>query len=233
MQLFYVSKEELNKKQLSVEESNHCIRVLRKVEQDEIILIDGQGGKYSAIIQNANPKACEFKVISDEKSVYNLPALHIAIAPTKNLDRFEFFIEKACELGIKEITPILTFNSERKHLNVEKLIKKMVGACKQSYTLHFPVINEAVKYTSFLKQEAVQKTAQKLIGHCYSHETPHLNTVDTKKETILLIGPEGDFSQEEITLAEQNGFQAISLGDKRLRTETAGVFACAIFNLKN
>lgn len=231
MQLFYVSSSELTAGHLSPEESNHCVRVLRKKEDDEIHLIDGKGGSYSAVVTKANAKSCEFKVTETKQSANNLPDLHVLIAPTKSLDRFEFFIEKACELGIKEITPVFTFNSERRHLNRDKLTKKMVAACKQSYTLHFPVINEPIKFAQAMNLHGSHQAMQKLIAHCYSHETPHLKTMDTQKATLLLIGPEGDFSKEEVTAAEQAGFKAVSLGDKRLRTETAGIFACSIFNL--
>lgn len=227
MQLFFASKSDVNKGVLSPEESQHCVKVLRKKKGDEVNVIDGEGSNYLVKITNASSKSCEYEVVSKEEVPYNLPNLHIAIAPTKNLNRFEFFVEKACELGIKQITPMLTFNSERKHLNVEKLTKKMIAACKQSYTLHFPVINPVMKFSDLIKEHAEQK----LIAHCYSHETPHLASFDTKKETLLIVGPEGDFSKEEVGSAINAEFQAVSLGHKRLRTETAGMFVCAIFNL--
>lgn len=227
MQLFFASKSDVKKGVLSPEESQHCVKVLRKKEGDQVHVIDGEGGRYLAEIVNGSAKSCTYKVVSTEQVPYNLPNLHIAIAPTKNLSRFEFFVEKACELGIKEITPMQTFNTERKHLNIEKLTKKMVAACKQSYTLHFPKINEVKKFSDVVDLPA----AQKLVAHCYSHETPHLDTFNTDKETLLIIGPEGDFSTEEVEAAQNAGFQAVSLGFKRLRTETAGMFACSIFNL--
>ena len=227
MQLFFASKTDVEKGVLSPEESQHCVKVLRKKVGDEVNVIDGEGSNYLVKITKVSGKSCEYQVLSKEEVAYNLPNLHIAIAPTKNLSRFEFFVEKACELGVKEITPMLTFNSERKHLNIEKLTKKMVAACKQSYTLHFPVINPVVKFSEVIKTNAEQK----LIAHCYSHETPHLSSFDTEKETFLIVGPEGDFSKEEVESATEAEFHAVSLGYKRLRTETAGMFACSIFNL--
>jgi 16S rRNA (uracil1498-N3)-methyltransferase len=229
MQLFFASKSDVKKGVMSPEESQHCIKVLRKKVGDNVNVIDGEGSNHLVVVSAANAKQCEYKVISTEHKAFDLPNLHIAIAPTKNLNRFEFFVEKACELGIKEITPMLASNSERKHINIEKLIKKMIGACKQSYTLYFPLVNPVKKFSEVIKIEAQQK----LIAHCYSHETPHLKSFDSNKETLLIIGPEGDFSKEEVLAASENNFQAISLGVKRLRTETAGVFACSIFNLSD
>lgn len=227
MQLFFATKSDIDKKVLPPEESQHCVKVLRKKNGDEVNVIDGQGSNYRVRITDANHKSCGYEILSKKEVPYNLPDLHIAMAPTKNLDRFEFFIEKACELGIREITPILTYNSERKHLNVEKLRKKMIAACKQSYTLHFPQINEVTKFSDLIKAQCDQK----LIGHCHSHSTPHLKTMTSNRATLLLVGPEGDFSPEEVSSAAAAGFSPISLGNKRLRTETAGLFACSIFNL--
>ncbi|MFT6747042.1 MAG: 16S rRNA (uracil1498-N3)-methyltransferase [Glaciecola sp.] len=227
MQLFFASKSDVQKGVLSPEESQHCVKVLRKKVNDKVNVIDGEGCNYLVRITKSSAKSCEYQVLSKEEVPFNLPNLHIAIAPTKNLSRFEFFVEKACELGIKEITPMLTSNSERKHLNIEKLTKKMIAACKQSYTLHFPTINPVLKFSDVVKIKAEQK----LIAHCYSHETPHLKSFDKEKETFLIVGPEGDFSKEEVQAAIDAKFQAVSLGYKRLRTETAGMFACSIFNL--
>jgi len=229
MQLFFASKLDVKNGVMSPEESQHCAKVLRKTIGDKVNVIDGEGANHLVEITVGSAKQCEYKVLSTEHKAFDLPNLHIAIAPTKNMNRFEFFVEKACELGVKEITPLLASNSERKHLNVEKLTKKMVGACKQSYTLHFPVINQFKKFSEVIKIEAEQK----LIAHCYSHETPHLKSFNSNKETLLIIGPEGDFSKDEVEAATKNNFQAISLGVKRLRTETAGIFACSIFNLSD
>jgi 16S rRNA (uracil1498-N3)-methyltransferase len=227
MQLFYANSFELKAGILSPEESLHCIKVLRKINGDNIHVINGLGDLFLCEISDANPKKCAYKIISQKNQKNNLPPLHIAISPTKNIDRTEFFIEKACEIGIQSITPLLTFNSERKHLNEERLNKILVSACKQSYTLNFPILNPASKFTDIVKL----KVDQKLIAHCFSHETPHLKDFNTQKNTLLLIGPEGDFSEQEIKLATENGFESVSLGEKRLRTETAGILACSIFNL--
>ena len=228
MQLFFAQPSDIQQGILSPEESMHCVKVLRKKEGDLIHLVNGIGDLISVEIVHANPKKCVFKFVKKEVQQNNNPFLHIAIAPTKNLDRIEFFIEKACELGIQTITPLITFNSERKHINIERLQKIVVAACKQSYTLNFPTLNQATKYSDVINLSFEQK----LIAHCYSHETPHLKTFDTTKSTLLLIGPEGDFSEQEIKLASDKGFESVSLGEKRLRTETAGILACSIFNLR-
>ncbi len=229
MQLFYATKSQISEGTLSVDESNHCVRVLRKKAGDEIQLLDGEGGIYKASVLEANAKKCTFKVTNKSVSKNDLPHLQVLICPTKNLDRFEFFVEKACELGIKEITPVLAFNSERKHLNVEKLRKRMVAACKQSYTLSFPVIHEAIKFKEVISTSF--EGAQKFIAHCHSTETPELKHQNVSLPTVVLIGPEGDFSKEEVELAEGNNFSAITLGTKRLRTETAGLYVCSVFNI--
>lgn len=227
MQLFFALKSDVQQGVLSTEESQHCVKVLRKKEGDQVHVIDGEGGRYLVEITKANSKKCQYQLISKEETECTLPNLHVAIAPTRHLSRFEFFLEKACELGIKEITPMLTHNCERKHLNVEKLTKKMIAACKQSYTLHFPVINPVTSFSDLVKQKADQK----LVAHCHSHTTPHLASFEHDRQTLLLIGPEGDFSNAEVELAVKQNFEAVSLGPKRLRTETAGMFACAVFNL--
>ena len=229
MQLFYATKTQISEGTLSVDESNHCVRVLRKKEGDEIQLMDGEGGLYKATVLDANAKKCTFEIKDKSFSKSDLPDLHVLICPTKNLDRFEFFVEKACELGIREITPVLAFNSERKHLNVEKLRKRMVAACKQSYTLHFPLINEVITFKDAI--DASVEGSQKFIAHCYSTETPELKEQKRTIPTIVLIGPEGDFSKEEVQMAEEKGFSAVTLGAKRLRTETAGLYVCSVFNI--
>lgn len=227
VQYFFATKKEIGDGFLNEEESHHCLKVLRKKVGDQIHLLDGEGGIYRAEILANKGKLAGIKVIEARKEEYNLPHLHLLVAPTKNIDRFEFFIEKACELGVKEITPIICGNSERKHLNVEKLRKRMLAACKQSGTTYFPQLNEVIR----LKEVGKYTADQKLIAHCYSQETPHLKAFDLGKSTMVLIGPEGDFLEEEVKLLMEQGYHGISLGPKRLRTETAAVFVCATFNL--
>jgi 16S rRNA (uracil1498-N3)-methyltransferase len=229
MNLFY-SYNLQNSNVLPEEESAHAIKVLRLKCGDEIDIIDGQGLFCKAKITLMHPKHCEFQVferISDKNPRKH--NLHIAIAPTKNIDRFEWFVEKATEIGIDRITPLLCRFSERKTLKIERLEKIIVAACKQSQQLYFPKIEEIINFDSFLQQTG-NNNAQKFIAHCYPTEKPLLKNICLPaKDTIILIGAEGDFSIEEIALAQKYGFIAVSLGNSRLRTETAGIVACATF----
>jgi 16S rRNA (uracil1498-N3)-methyltransferase len=181
----------------------------------------------SAKIIDASFKRCGFEVIQSEKTEKTAPPLHIAIAPTKNIDRFEFFLEKCTEIGISEITPIICFHSERKTIKAERLNKIIVSACKQSKNFHFPVFNPLSSLTEIINSGYKRK----FIAHCDFSEKIELKTFKIKEPTLILIGPEGDFSKKEIELAIKNGFESISLGNSRLRTETAGIVACTTINL--
>lgn len=232
MQLFYVPDISGAEVILNETESKHAIRVLRLKTNDEIELVDGKGGFYKARIQDANPKKCQLNIIDSQKEFGKKDFhLHIAIAPTKNIDRTEWFLEKCTEIGIDEITPLLSEHSERKVIKPERLEKILVSAMKQSVKAYLPKLNELTKFSDLLQQATETK---KYIAHCNEGEKPHLkNLVQPGDKVLILIGPEGDFSPEEVDLALQNGFEAISLGDARLRTETAGVVACHIVNLAN
>lgn len=218
---------------LNETESKHCVRVLRLTEGDQIELIDGKGGFFEAIITEAKPKACTVKVTKSEldyqKRNFNL---HIAIGPTKSIDRTEWFLEKATEIGIDEITPILCHHSERKVVKQERLEKIVVSAMKQSLKAYYPKLNDLVKFETLIRQPF---DGLKFIAHCEDDSAKiHLKSQIKKGDNVLvLIGPEGDFSPNEIQLAIENGFKPISLGESRLRTETAGVVACHIINLAN
>ena len=227
MQVFTASTAEINSGFLNETESKHCIKVLRKSIGDEINITNGEGELLKCVITVAHQKKCEFNVIKNTKTSAITPPLHIAIAPTKNIDRFEFFLEKCTEIGIQKITPILCFHSERKVLKTERLEKIIVSACKQSKNYHFPILNELTPLKDILSLDVPQK----LIAHCNEEEKVLLKSLAFQKETLLLIGPEGDFSKDEIKLALKNGFQPISLGESRLRTETAGLVACTTVNL--
>ena len=232
MQLFYVPNISGAEVILNETESKHAVRVLRLKEGDEIELVDGKGGFYNAKITDANPKKCQLSIIDSQtefgkKDFY----LHIAIAPTKNIDRTEWFLEKCTEIGINEITPLLSEHSERKVIKPERLKKILVSAMKQSVKAYLPKLNELTKLSDLLPQA---RETKKFIAHCNEGEKPHLkNVVNPGDNVLILIGPEGDFSPEEVELALENGFEAISLGNARLRTETAGVVACHIVNLTN
>ncbi|WP_321342735.1 16S rRNA (uracil(1498)-N(3))-methyltransferase [uncultured Draconibacterium sp.] len=232
MQLFYVPNISGAEVILNETESKHAIRVLRLNEGDQIELIDGKGGFYRARITNANPKKCKLSIIDSQTEFGKKDFhLHIAIAPTKNIDRTEWFLEKCTEIGIDEITPLLSEHSERKVIKPERLEKILVSAMKQSVKAYLPRLNELTKFSDLLQQATETK---KYIAHCNEGEKPHLkNVVKPGEKVLILIGPEGDFSPEEVNLALQSGFKAISLGDARLRTETAGVVACHIVNLAN
>jgi len=229
MQLFYLENPE-NEIILSTEESKHATKVLRKKEGDILNFTDGKGNFYKAEITVADSRKCRLQIISSEqKPKQHNYHLHIAIAPTKNMDRFEWFLEKATEIGIDEITPIICSHSERKVIKTERGNKILLSAMKQSLKYHLPKLNEAISLNDFLKQEF---EGTKYIAHCEDGEKNELKTVSKAEKTLILIGPEGDFSPKEIELALQNQFKAVSLGTSRLRTETAGIVAVHTINIK-
>lgn len=232
MHLFYTPDISSETYTLNEIESKHCIKVLRLNTGDQIELIDGKGNFYEAIITEPNPKKCKVEIVKTLKEFGKRNHyLHIAIAPTKNMDRFEWFLEKATEIGIDEITPILCEHSERKVIKPERLEKIIISAVKQSIKAYKPKLNGLISYKDFIQQELEEN---KYIAHCEDWEKQALkNTYGKGKSATILIGPEGDFSPEEIELAKENGFIETSLGPSRLRTETAGVVACHTINLLN
>ncbi len=218
---------------LSEEESKHCVRVLRLQVGDNVQLIDGKGALYSAEIHEAHPKRTILKITGvqtgfGERNHY----LHIAIAPTKNIERFEWFLEKATEIGIDEITPIICQRSERKEVKIERSIKIITSAIKQSLKAYHPVLNPPIALNKFVKQQ--HGDSQKFIAHCIEESKAELATeVQKNGRYVILIGPEGDFAPAEVEGALQNGFKAITLGESRLRTETAALEACFEINFLN
>lgn len=210
---------------LSEEESQHAVKVLRMQVGDEFSVVDGVGGYYKAKISNPHPKHCGFEII-ETRLEFGKPnyKLHIAIAPTKNIERLEWFIEKATEIGIDEITPIVCRFSERKIVKEERLEKIVVSAAKQSIKAYFPTLNQVCSFEQFLKNH---KASHKYIAHCYEDDKRLLQTeINKSSDVLILIGPEGDFSKEEVQKAMLYGFVPVSLGNSRLRTETAGIVAC-------
>jgi 16S rRNA (uracil1498-N3)-methyltransferase len=232
MHIFYTPEISGNTYSLNETESKHCIRVLRLEQSDEITLVDGRGGFFTAEITDPNPKRCAVKVIKSELN-FELRncQIHIAIAPTKNIERIEWFLEKATEIGVNRVTPLLCRFSERKEIKAERLEKVMVSAMKQSLKAYLPQLDPLTKFNDFITQPF---DGQKFIAHCDEQRRDLLKTmVIPNQNYLILIGPEGDFSSEEIELAIKAGFHPVSLGDSRLRTETAGVVACHTFNLLN
>ena len=226
---------------LSEEESAHCIRVLRYTRGDEILLTDGKGNTYTARITNPHPKHCEFEVLGSERQQKSHDFhLHIAIAPTKNIERLEWMVEKCTEIGIDEITPLLCRFSERKQLREDRLEKIILSAAKQSLTPYLPRLNPLTDYNTFVRT-ACEK--HRYIAHCYKDERHPLKEEIIKAkasslegrlgEVVILIGPEGGFSEQEVSDALALGFVPVSLGNSRLRTETAGVVACHTAILMN
>ena len=248
MILFYTNDIKNDIATLPQDEALHCIKTLRKKVGDAIQFVDGQGNWYHGKIIGIGKKSVSIgieSVISNYNQRNNY--LHIAIAPTKNINRFEWFLEKATEFGIDEITPLLCSRSERKKVRLDRLEKVVIVAMKQSLKAYQPKINELTSFKDFLKtQNSLENSAesQKFIAHCqdgFSDKKLHLKNVArvypeisaTKSQIIILIGPEGDFSSDEVKLALSHDFQEISLGKERLRTETAGLAACHIVNLVN
>lgn len=236
MQLFYspdiLSNTLPQQVELGEEESAHCVRVLRKKAGDTIQITDGRGGLFEAVVNNNDPKKCLVTVVSTSAMLPRRPyQVHIAVAPTKNIDRIEWLLEKATEIGISEITPVICEHSERTVLRTDRLQKILISAMKQSMNLHLPLLNEPVKLANFLKKEY---SGQKFIGYVEEKQEVLLKQRYQKgSDCLVLIGPEGDFSKEELEKAKQKGFETISLGNSRLRTETAALVATMTINLLN
>ena len=217
---------------LNEEESRHCIQVLRLHEGDIIYLIDGRGGFYSAEILNTHLKGTQIKIIERQQEYGKRNHyLHIAVAPTKNTERLEWFLEKATEIGIDEITPLICDRSERKEVKVERLNKVITSAVKQSLKAYHPKLNEAVKFKNFVSSKI---SGLKFIAHCMNGEKFTLqDKFRPNDEYLILIGPEGDFSPEELKEALNKEFFPVSLGVSRMRTETAALEACFEINFLN
>jgi 16S rRNA (uracil1498-N3)-methyltransferase len=232
MHVFYTPDITSNQYTLNEEESRHCSKVLRLTIGDIIHLIDGKGGLYEAEITGMNKKNVQLTVINKQSEFGKRNHyLHIAIAPTKNIDRLEWFLEKATEVGIDEITPIICDRSERKVIKEERLEKVITSAVKQSLTAYHPKLNNAISFTELMKQNP---NGEKLIAHCIEGEKPFINQLtQTHLSYLVLIGPEGDFTQTEVDIALQNGYKAVTLGNTRLRTETAALAACFEVNYIN
>jgi 16S rRNA (uracil1498-N3)-methyltransferase len=228
MELFYSPAIKGEIFTLETEESKHIVKVLRKKNGDRFHITDGLGHLFEVQIIDDRPKACVVRILSTLQEQAKQSRLHIAIAPTKNTNRTEWFLEKSTEIGIDKITPLLCEHSERKTIKPERLQKVIVAAAKQSIKTFFPHLSTMSKFTTFIQQNF---TGDKYIALCRDENLKPLQELCSKKnDTLILIGPEGGFSHSEIHLAKKNGFIPISLGDSRLRTETAGIVACTIIN---
>jgi 16S rRNA (uracil1498-N3)-methyltransferase len=232
MNLFYASEISGELFTLDKEESNHLVRVLRMTENELVHFTDGKGFFYECKIVDANPKKC---VVSIEKkyegSDHRNFFLQIGIAPTKNNARFEWFLEKSTEIGIDTITPLICAHSERKEVKTERLNKVITAAVKQSIKSRHPLLEEQNTFSSFVNKDF---NGQKFIAYVDKENDISLSKAYLPgNNALVLIGPEGDFSPEEIELAKKNGYIPINLGPSRLRTETAGIVACHTINLMN
>ncbi len=234
IRFFYVPNAgEVN--ELPEEEVVHAVRVLRMVEGDEMVLTDGKGIFYTAVVTETNKRHCYYKILEvlpQEKGWAN--HVHIAMAPTKNIDRTEWFVEKATEIGFDEMTFLNCRFSERKNINMDRIEKIVVSAMKQSRKSEMPMLNGMVRFEDFVKR---QFSGDKFICHCY--EEAELDNKILLRDALLdsddavvLVGPEGDFSIDEVKLAIEHGFHSVSLGNSRLRTETAALVAVHLMRLK-
>ncbi|HTH54518.1 MAG TPA: 16S rRNA (uracil(1498)-N(3))-methyltransferase [Cyclobacteriaceae bacterium] len=230
MNLFYQPNIPQGLHHLDREESHHAIRVLRMEKEQALELTDGRGSFYVAKIVKADPKKCEFEIIERRETKKRDFRIHIAIAPTKNADRIEWFIEKATEIGIDQISFMLCKNSERRSINFDRLEKVAVSAMKQSQQAWLPAMSELISF----KEVLLGAADQRFIAHVDSSNATYLHSIaKPKKNYLVLIGPEGDFSNDELEQAKKSNFEKVSLGSNRLRTETAGLAACSALNQIN
>lgn len=237
MHLFYTPSIAPHFKEflLTEEESKHAVRVLRLSQGDQVTLVDGIGGWYDAEILDPHPKRTTLRILRVAEN-YEKPAysLHVAVAPTKNIDRFEWFLEKATEVGVQEITPIISARSERKEVKPDRLNKVLVAAMKQSLKAYLPKLHPAMSLQQFFDQTKEAKDVIKTIAHCADGQKQYLQAIcQPQSKYLILIGPEGDFSDQEIEQALALGYQPVSLGNSRLRTETAALTSCLEISLLN
>jgi 16S rRNA (uracil1498-N3)-methyltransferase len=234
MNVFFASEIKNKIALLSSEESTHCIRVLRLNKGDKVQIIDGKGGFFSGSILVPDAKQCKIQLLEEiVHQKYKNYSIHIAIAPTKSIARFEWFVEKAVEIGIDVITPLLCHRSERKTIRTERFHKLVISSMKQALVPYLPKFNELTSFNKLITN--ITATAyNRFIANCDKTEKRSLKDVlAPQSNVIILIGPEGDFTAAEIELAISHGFIPVNLGNNRLRTETAGIIACHTINLLN
>lgn len=231
MIIFY-SPDIATSHELDEEQSGHAVRVLRHKDGDELVIVDGNGYFYDTHIVNAHPKHCAVEIDNVTEENHWPYHVELAVAPTKNLDRMEWFIEKATEMGLDRFVPLKCRFSERKELKTERIRKIAISAMKQSLKATLPAIEEMVDIKSYIKEEF---DGQKFIAHCIKDAPRKLlsKEISPHQKVRILIGPEGDFSEEEIALAIDNGYVPVSLGEQRLRTETAALAAVHTIHVIN
>lgn len=232
MHIFYTPDIQHDTYELNEEESKHSIKVLRLQQGSRLQLVDGKGGLYEAVIRDPHPKRCKLEILSVQREYSKRNHyLHIAIAPTKNIERIEWFLEKATEIGIDAITPLICDRSERKDLKLERLNKVITSAVKQSVKAYHPKLNEPRRFKDFILNAP---ETYKYIAHCTESEKSTLkDSIAVNSDYLVLIGPEGDFTPGEINEALRADFLSITLGSSRLRTETAALAACFEINFLN
>lgn len=233
MQLFY--QPELHKTSTACvfgeEESRHIVRVLRRKEGDELKVTNGKGLIFTGTVTECSLKHCKLTILDYTKTVRLMHRLHLAVAPTKNIERYEWFLEKATEIGVNEITPLICEHSERKIIKKQRLEKVVQAAMKQSLRSYLPKLHEMTPFEDFVQQDLPKR---RFITHCQEGEKADFKRrLEPDKKIVVLVGPEGDFSEREINLAESHGFLPTSLGEYRLRTETAAILTCATVAILN
>lgn len=224
MHVFYTTHIEKDKLVLPREESTHAVKVLRLQPGSESLILDGQGGKYLAKFEGVHQKQCFFTVVKKTDVPRRPVSLTMVVAPTKQIDRFEWFLEKATEIGVERVIPIITHHSERKVVKIERCQKILVAAIKQSQNAWLPEISEPISLKDFYREHS-NPAATRYIAHCHSSNLPILHREPQQTQIEIMIGPEGDFSEAEVALAAENGWKEISLSQNRLRTETAAIVA--------
>lgn len=230
MHYFYARGEFETQIELSKEESHHAFRVLRLKENDKVGVFNGEGSIYLCQVLEISKNHCLLTIESVNKNENGRPGLTIVIAPTKSNDRFEWFLEKATEIGVGEIIPLLSDRSERKKIRIDRLEKVIIAAMKQSMNPYLPLLRPLTSFKEIIEGFSDH---QRYISHCYGEERIELiDKIDKGADTVILIGPEGDFSPSEIAMAEEKGWIGVSLGEQRFRTETAGIIAAHIYSLK-
>jgi len=230
---FYVPEVSGDTCKLSEEESKHCVRVLRLILNDSVEITDGKGNRFKAVIEDAHPKACVLRIIEHHQEASPAWELIIAVAPTKNIARMEWLVEKLTEIGFTKLIPIECHTSERTILKIERLKKIAIEAMKQSGRVHLPKIEELVSFAKLINNSNSFKGA-KFVPHCNDSERKALSSAYKKGENaLILIGPEGDFTKEEIQLAIENGFTPVTLNEHTLRTETAALAAAITLKTLN